>query len=369
MPTISPKTLEVIAEIYPIKILQAFDSNAESLRALSTLAKSLTELFRYFEPGFFRGRLFVTKHFQDEFVFNRDAGRPLIDKNVLLDRSDGSLFIQVFDDGRFFIWEDADPAVLSSKSPFLTYFFEANREFFVANKKTIEISEYPYGSIFAPQFYFLAATFEDYKLRKIKNSSCPLFSKAWHRSVKDAAKNLYYDNRVLFQGASDSPEKPIQDSLENFLKDSPHFRGINLEVNREFNVDSDQPKPVDFRVTWLEANRMALIELKWVGDSISANENLKPRRDARVNEGLVQLKGYWDSARRDYPNKLMKAFLVVIDGRRRGLTKDSVEVTFANGFYYQNREFAIQDDRKYFDEIVGFEEPLRMFAEPLCVSE
>jgi hypothetical protein len=65
----------------------------------------------------------------------------------------------------------------------------------------------------------------------------------------------------------------------------------------------------------------------------------------------------------------MKAFLVVIDGRRRGLTKDSVEVTFADGFFYQNREFEIQADRKYFEEIVGFEEPVRMFAEPICMIE
>jgi hypothetical protein len=367
MPKISQETLEKISETFPIKILQAFESNAASLNALATLAKSLKELFRYFEPSFFRGNLFVTKHFEDQFVFDRNDGYPLIDKNILLGRFDGNLFIQVFDDGKLFIWEDADQTALSRKSPFLTYAFEANREYFFANEEIIEITEYPYGSIFAPQFYFLAAAFEEYKLRKIKNSSCPLFSKAWHRPVKDAAKNLHHDNRVLFQGASDSPEKPIQVSLENFLKDSPNFRGIDLEVNREFNVDPNHPKPVDFRVTWLEANRMALIEVKWVGDSISADNTLKSRRDARVNEGLLQLKGYWDSARRDYPNKLMKAFLVVIDGRRRGVTKDSVEVSFANGFHYQKQEFKIQADRRYFEEIVGFEKPVRMFAEPICV--
>lgn len=367
MPTISPEILEVIEDIYPIKILKAFNSNPESLKALSTLAKSLTELFRYFEPSFFRGKLFVTKHFEDQYVFDTGVGRPLIDKNVLLDRSDGNLFIQVFNDGSFFMWEDAAPEDLLGKDSSLTYLFEADREYFVANEERIDISVYPYGSQFAPQFYFLASAFEDYKLRKIKNSSCPLFSEAWLRSVKDAAKNLYYDNRVLFRGASDSPEKPMQESLENFLKDS--FRGIDMEVNREFNVNSDQPKPVDFRVTWLEANRMALIELKWVGDSLSANGNLKPRRDARVNEGLFQLKGYLDSAHQDYPNKLTKAFLVVIDGRRRGVTKDSVEVTFANGFYFQNREFEIEAHRKYFEEIDGFEKPVRMFAEPICMIE
>jgi hypothetical protein len=367
MTTISPDTVEKIQDTYPYKILQAFESNTASLDAMATLAKSLKELFRYFEPSFFRGELFVIKHFEDQFVFDRNAGLPLIDKNILLGRSEGNLFIQVFDDGKFVIWEDADQTTLLKKNPFLTYVFKANREYFYANEQVIEITEYPYGSIFAPQFYFLAVAFEEYKVRKIKNSSCPWFSKAWHRPVKDAAKNTHYDNRVLFRGASASPEKPIQDSLENFLKDSPNFRGIDLEVNREFNVDSNQPKPVDFRVTWLEANRMALVEVKWVGDSISANDNLKSRRDDRVNEGLLQLKGYWDSARQDYPNKLMKAFLVVIDGRRRGVTKDSVEVTFANGFHYQNQKFKIRADRKYFEKIVGFEEPLRMFAEPICV--
>lgn len=367
MTKISPDTVEKIQETYPYKILQAFESNIASLNAMATLAKSLKELFRYFEPSFFRGELFVIKHFEDQSVFDRDAGLPLIDKNILLDRSEGNLFIQVFDDGKLVIWEDADQTTLLKKDPFLTYVFKANREYFYANEQVIEITEYPYGSIFAPQFYFLAAAFEEYKVRKIRNSSCPWFSEAWHRPLKDAAKKTHHDNRVLFQGAPDSPEKPIQNSLENFLKDN--FRGIGLEVNREFNVDSKQPKPVDFRVTWLEDNRIALIEVKWVGDSISADNNVKSRKDSRVNEGLLQLKGYWDSARRDYPNKLIKAFLVVIDGRRRGVTKDSVQVTFANGLYYEKQEFKIRADRKYFEKIVGFEEPVRMFAKPICMIE
>jgi hypothetical protein len=364
---ITPKHVEEISSFFPLKVLRAAGDDPRCEVALVRIAKSLRDLFRFFEPSFFNGKLFVSKHFNDQFIYEKNDGVMLLDKNPLLERIEGNLFIQVFNDGQVYLWEDQDEESLSYRDDVLTYFFEDDREYFLVARQKIEFTQYPYGSMFAPQFYFLAEAFEEYKRKKIRNSSCPLFSEAWHRPVKDAAKNTYYDNHVLFRGASDSPEKPIQESLSNFLKDSPNFRGIDLEVNPEFNVDPKKPKPVDFRVTWLEANRTALVELKWVGDSISADGNLKPRRDARVNEGLLQLKGYWDSARQDYPNKLMKAFLVVIDGRRRGLTKHSVEVTFADGFHYQNQEFEIQADRKYFEVIVGFEKPVRMFAEPICM--
>ncbi len=367
---VTPEQVEQIGSYFPNKVMRAAGYNPLCEVALVLIAKSLRQdLFRFFEPSFFKGKLFIAKHFDDQFIYEQDAGVMLLDKNPLLERFEGNLFIQVFNNGQVYLWENQDEEVLSNRDDVLTYFFESDHEYFLIAGQAIEFTQYPYGSMFAPQFYFLAAAFEEYKVRKIKHSSCRWFSEAWHRPVKEVAEDTYYENRVLFQGAADSPEKPIQDSLENFLKDSPNFRGIDLEVNREFNVDSDQPKPVDFRVTWLEANRMALVEVKWVGDSINANGNLWSPRDARVNEGLHQLKGYWDSARQDYPNKLMKAFLVVIDGRRRGLTPHSVEVTFANGYHYQNKEFVIQPDRKYFEEIVGFETPVRMFADPICVIE
>jgi hypothetical protein len=369
---VTPKVIEEISDFFVIKVFAAAGNNPESLKALSTIAKSLREVFRFFEPSFFSGKLYVFKRFDDQPVFDRTKGVLLFDKNPLLEKFEGNLFIQVFSNGQSFYWEDQDAALLATDTDLLTYFFEANQEYFLVSGQQIEFTQYPYGSMFAPQFYFLDKAFQEFRAEKIRHSSCPLFRQAWRRTKKTDGTNEYDDNRVLFQGGgrgSGLPEKYMQASLENFLKSDPNFRGIEMEVNREFNVEGDRPKPVDFRVTWLEANRIALIEVKWTGDSVSAAETLTTHRDRRVNDGLHQLKGYWDSARQDFPQKLIKAFLLVIDGRRNGVTKDSVEVSFEDGFYYRDAEFEIEDNRRYFEEIKGFEPPVRMFAEPKCTIE
>lgn len=361
-------TPQLIEEIHESSLLKVLQSNKESPVALSTIAKALKEIFRYFEPSFFDGKLYVFKHFHDEFVFDEANGVLLIDKNPLLKKFHGNLFIQVFHDGKAFLWEDQDEGVLDSQDDLLTYHFEANREYFLIGNETIDFTQYPYGSMFAPQFYFLHQALRDFGVEKIRHSSCPLFREAWQKKPKVGSKE-YYDNHVLFQGGgrgSGLPEGHMQASLEYFLKSDPNFRSIDLEVNKEFNVDSEKPKPVDFRINWLEANRIALIEMKWTGASISETEGLTSHGDKKVNDGLEQLKGYGEGAIKDYPKKLIKSFLVVIDGRRNNVTKDSVEVSFSDGMHFENIEFEIEDNRKYFEEIVGFEVPVRLFAEPKC---
>lgn len=344
--------IENISTHFTIQIYQACDHNERSIKALEIIAKSLKELYRYFEPTFFSGQFFLCKNFNDDPLFDTKDGQPIIDKtSVLFNRTDGTIVIQVGDDGRFTIWDNPQTDGLQNRNDTLVYLFENDTECFLANGQQINIPYDPPGSMFADHYYNLIQVLERYKIERVLRSSCPFFSLSW------TDKNRC----ILFKGG---PEKDIQDSLEDFL--SANLRGISMEINREFNLGGGEPKPVDIRVHWNEANRIALLEVKWLGKSIGDRGQITADwSDQKVNQGLVQLKGYFDTAQKDFPFAIVKAFLIVIDGRRNNTTKDTIQISYADGMHFQYVDLVIDADKRYFESIPGFERPVRMFAAPI----
>lgn len=358
---ITPETIENISQFFAIKILKAFDHNHQSMKAMSTLAKSLRELYRYFEPSFFNGKFYIFKHFADNFIFDEANGSVIYDKNMLLNKTEGNIFIQVFENKRFITWEDVNTDNLLGREDVLIYFFEGNREYFFARQEKIEIPYDPPGSMFAPQFYELTKALNDYKIQRVLHSSCPFFSDAW-----------FDKNRIFFKAGgsgSNIPEKHLQVSLFHYLDTTMNLRGIT-PVLREFNLVGDTPKPVDIAVHWGEANRTALIEVKWLGQSKNPDNKITTEHsNGKASKGLKQLKeNYFDPARANMPRAILKAYLVVIDARREGTSDDTTELTVKEGMYYQNVELIIDEDKRFYESIPEFEIPVRMFAAPICTK-
>lgn len=81
----------------------------------------------------------------------------------------------------------------------------------------------------------------------------------------------------------------------------------------------DATHPVDIKVTWPAINNVALIEVKWLGDSGQTQY-----RDARANEGAKQLIDYLASSVQEEPDKHFVGYLTVFDGRR-GKTSNQYE--------------------------------------------
>lgn len=100
-----------------------------------------------------------------------------------------------------------------------------------------------------------------------------------------------------------------------------------IEVVRNFFPDNtvkreqivDATHPVDIKVTWPAINNVALIEVKWLGDSGQTQY-----RDARANEGAKQLIDYLASSVQEEPDKHFVGYLTVFDGRR-GKTSNQYE--------------------------------------------
>jgi len=341
---------------YPIKILQAFNNNGNAIKLLEELSKSLTEIFNYFEPAFFNNKFYIFNEIDNNFILPKDNARLItLNKEILLNQND-DFVIQIID-GNLYFWDGFDEDMLLNGTNSLIYKFHNNREYFIANKQTIEITEQYFGSRFSNEFWELNKFLEKYALQKIRQSSCPIFNESW-----------FDNNRIFFKGGGkDIPEKFMQKSLKNFIDDIRIFKGEigQFENDREYTLNAE--RPVDLIVKWEKSNRIALIEIKWLGKSKNQEgEITSTHTNSRANEGYQQLKEYFELAKRDNPTKIIKCYLVVIDGRRWQTKNDTTTISLTNGMHYENIELDIDSEKRYWESYPNIEEPIRMFVEPIC---
>lgn len=350
-----------ISSYYPLQILKEYNNDPLSTKSLEIIAKSLKEIYRYFEPAFFTGDFYMCRQFEDSYCFPLEKGAQLFDKNILLNKTHGTTIIQAFSDGNFYIWEGEDPSTLFNNPRVLTYRFNLNKDYFIAMGNEIDVTISPKGSRYAPQFVDLLKVLDSYKRDRIYHSSCPTFKNSWHDN-----------NRIFFRSegsGNNIPEKFMQESLFEFLRVQDSLRGISMENLREFNVNPGQPKPIDIRIQWKEANRVALIEMKWIGavKSSATGKTTSNNSPRQATPGYIQLKGYYDSALRDLPNTIIKSHLVVIDGRRNNVKGTTTTISYANGMHFKDAPLEIDEANRYYESIPGFEFPIKMFAAPICI--
>ena len=222
-------------------------------------------------------------------------------------------------------------------------------------KFLVSDSEVPLPRLYAGEQSFFSipnfATLDDalayYKNPLVWNSDCPVLSTIWHD-----------DNRLfLIEG----PEDTIQSSLHIFLRNT--LRG-DAEVMREQNVD--KTRPVDIRINFHFTNSVALIEVKWLGKSKHLDGSLATEYTAsRARDGADQLACYLDLFTSSSPLSVVKGYLVVLDARRRGLDVEATTISEEHGMYYAYQE--IEFHKRYDLERKDFHQPLRMFAEPVCL--
>jgi hypothetical protein len=229
--------------------------------------------------------------------------------------------------------------------------FTKDKECFIINTKSIYIEKlHGIYSFYSSYYAELDEKLAHYSIAKILKSSCHYFSKSWFDE-----KHIYFKNK---------PEEEMQISLKEFLSSALR----NIEVVREFTLGAH--KPVDIRVRWLSANRSALIEVKWLGNSLNnAGDALGTEyKNSRATEGIKQLKKYLELSERDMPETIAKAYLVVFDGRRRNISKRFVNaISEEDGLYYKSKDLKIPEEYDYHRKIHNFAKPIRMFASPICL--
>ncbi len=171
--------------------------------------------------------------------------------------------------------------------------------------------------------------------------------------------SIFDPNRIFFKR---KPEHYLRDSLNYYL--NARLRGDNIEIRPEQIIDTSHP--VDIKITWGNTNHLALIEIKWLGQSINEEtlDLTTGYTESRARDGAKQLADYLDGNKLQVPNHNTKGYLVVYDLRRKNINKDTRCINKENGLYYRDMDIsyapnyeAIRDD---------FHKPFRFFIEPRC---
>lgn len=341
---------------YPIEIYNAFGNNRQALKLLEDLSKSLTEIFNFFEPAFFDKKFYIFNELNNKLVLPETNSQLItLNKEILLNQTND--FAIQLKEGNLYLWSHFNEKDIIESNTSLIYKFENNKESFIANSKEIDVTEQYFGSRFSNEFWELNNFLEKYALQRIRHSSCPIFNKSW-----------YDQKRIFFKGGGkDIPEHFMQSSLKNFIDDIRIFKGEvgQFENDREHTLGSE--RPIDLIVKWEKSNRIALIEIKWLGKSKNEEGKItSTHTNSRANEGYYQLKEYYELAKKDYPTKIIKCYLVVIDGRRWQTNENTTSISHSNGMHYATEKLMIDEDKQYWKTFPNIGKPIRMFVEPIC---
>lgn len=318
-------------------------------RVIRSLMAILREIYGFIEPHECRGKVVVFQQADTSPPEIEGTPSDIADLGDLRGRTEEGFVLEITSSGRLRLWQCAgvDADVLSEHA--VVYVYDNGAEYFYAGGESRPVPNVYPGS----QSLFAIPTFEDlrdalthYRGRLVRTSWCRVFRSAW-----------FDDNRLFFK---ERPEATIRQSLEQFLVST--LRG-SAEVRPEQNVDESHP--IDIRVMFQLRNRVALVEIKWLGKSKHPDGTLATQYGpARAREGARQLADYLDANYQYARHELARGYLVVIDGRRWGLNEHSTAVSQKHGFRYANQEIAFKPE--YHKARDDFEEPLRMFAEPVC---
>ena len=178
--------------------------------------------------------------------------------------------------------------------------------------------------------------------------SCPILESIWV-----GGRN---GHRLVFRN---KPEAKMRRSLEWFL----NARMRNVSVRPEHNTDDS--KPVDIVVDWFGSRLRAMIEIKWLGKSLTKNSDgtqFTSYRDSRAQAGADQLADYIDREQSTDASAALKGYLVVFDGRRRNVTHASKPITAFDALHFRNIDIVLSRD--YARERADMAPLIRYFLEP-----
>ncbi|MGD0696833.1 MAG: hypothetical protein ABSB82_18615 [Terriglobia bacterium] len=321
--------------------------------ALREILAFLPQHYACAAPDLITGTLFVIRPLDADGVAKALSGGHRSETRIdrLPRRVESVTVFELLDTGAVRVWEQTSIDLTVASNSAVVYRFTPGREDFVVRDRSHAIPNPAQGymSVFArPTFSSLADELVDYRDRLVRTSTCFLFKNAWED----------HNRRLFFKPG---PEDWMRKSLHSFLM----IRLRDAEVLAEQNVDESHP--VDVKVTWTFTLSQALVEIKWLGKSRNAEGKLVEYYDQRACDGADQLADYLNKYRTWNPIVDARGYLVVIDGRRRGLSKETTTVSREDGMYYENRE--IEFNPKHHVDRTDFDPPIRMFAEPLFSSE
>jgi len=342
-----PNKIQLLAEAnVEAMVLRAFKRpGMDTLRAMYT---SIRELYAHLDAELIATELICIapldvsiNHFGK--VYNN---LQLLAKDIEFSLRSSSVTIMFSNNGNASWQAGAIDMVVSSSNAIIYHYRNEEELIFAKGKYKALINPMRnIVSMFAlPSFKKLENALDSFKRTVVRHSHGFNFENVWAERNK-----IHFCNK---------PEAQMRDSLYEFLRTT--FR--DATPRKEAVVDSSHP--VDIMLTWISTPRVALIEVKWVGDSMTPAGKMTSYRDARGRAGAKQLEDYLDKNAQQVPLHISKGYLVVVDGRRRGVDEKTTKISYADGMHYAELELVY--DSPAATTRIDFAPPIRMFAEPIC---
>lgn len=262
------------------------------------------------------------------------------------------LTVEIREDGSPFIWSHIPTEMSSAIETSLAYRLVQGVETFSVGASTVvvrKVVEDAVSQFMLNYFMDLRQALLAYRDSMARTSKCHLLRMAWADGNR-----FWFDTK---------PEFRLRRALYNFLYS--YLRCDDIDLREEQNVDDSHP--VDIKIVWRMENRTALIEVKWIGKSIDLSSRTITANygGARARKGAKQLAEYLESHRQEASNEDTRGYLVVFDCRRKRLNMSTTELQREDGLYYHAKE--IDYSPPYDKTRVDFDEPIRMFLEPVCL--
>jgi hypothetical protein len=341
---------KVCKEAYEPMVQSVFgDAGVDSVFRIMEIVRTL---YKHVEPERIQGEVIIF-----EVMRTADATpspilpEPAVDFAGLANQLVKDLILEVARDGRVYLrplHESAIPTELAKKA--VVYWYKAGSEAFLAGSQTKVVTRYDPAArsqFCVPTLANLREALQHYAVENVRESTCYIFERVWR------------DQNRLFLEAK--PEANMRRSLTQFLRNRI---GGDHDVIPEQNVDESHP--VDIRITpKFSNNRMMLIEIKWLGDSVAPDGHITAsHRDSRAQEGAEQLAGYLENQRRFAPSHVIHGYYVIIDARRKNLREGTTTITRVNGLHFEDKDILFQPAPH--ETRTDFDRPYRMFARPIC---
>lgn len=259
----------------------------------------------------------------------------------------GRATIQVLSADRMLVLAEAsDPRDYADDA--VVYFYSDADYFVIGGEPEAVLNITSFPSIFGtPTFFELDEALQHYKLHLALYSQCSILATCW-----------YDERRWLL---INRPEDTLQRSLHRFLRDTVRSHQ-HVESRREQPVEGKRPP--DIKITWSQSNRIAYLEVKWMGASVSdgATHISTAYGDTDAREGAKQLADYLDANKTEAATHQTLGYLVVFDARRRNLSFATTALSAADALHFQMRD--VPYDPAYHELRHDFAEPLRFFMMP-----
>lgn len=332
------------ADLYTSATRNAFGKSG--LEALQQLIAGIVKIYRRVDPTLRNQPLVLFADAGSTSVALPGALRRVHSIGNLADELDGACMARVKADNSLDIYAIDDSALTALSRTAVVYQHHNKVEKFVIDGNDYRLINpiVGFGSMFCkPTFSNLAMALDTYRAKAAAQTSCEILKGAWHEPSRWFLKKK--PERIM--------RKSLVQYLSNVLSDA--------EVRPEQNVD--ETHPVDVKVSFSLTDLRAIIEIKWLGDSVDETGKITTGyTQARAVTGAKQLAEYLDSSNEWAPGLKTRGYLVVFDARRKGLVDGITSLPRDHALHFKDENITYSPD--YSAIRTDFEVPVRMYMYP-----